>query len=34
MKAMIFNTFGPPDVLYYEDVPDPDPAPGPGDLLI
>ena len=32
MKAMIFNTFGPPDVLHYEDVPDP--VPGPGDLLI
>ena len=29
---MIFNAFGPPDVLHYEDVPDP--APGPGDLLI
>lgn len=32
MKAMIFNTFGPPDVLHYEDVPDP--VPGSGDLLI
>jgi len=32
MRAMIFNAFGPPDVLHYEDVPDP--APGPGDLLI
>ena len=29
---MIFNAFGPTDVLHYEDVPDP--APGPGDLLI
>ena len=29
---MIFNAFGPPDMLHYEDVPDP--APGPGDLLI
>lgn len=29
---MIFNVFGPPDMLHYEDVPDP--APGPGDLLI
>ena len=29
---MIFNAFGPPDALHYEDVPDP--APGPGDLLI
>ena len=29
---MIFNAFGPPDVLHYEDVPDP--APGPGELLI
>ena len=32
MRAMIFNAFGPPDVLHYEGVPDP--APGPGDLLI
>lgn len=32
MRAMIFNAFGPPDVLHYEDVPDP--VPGPGDLLI
>lgn len=32
MKAMLFNAFGPPDVLHYEDVPDP--GPGPGDLLI
>ena len=29
---MIFNGFGPPVVLHYEDVPDP--VPGPGDLLI
>lgn len=32
MKAMIFNAFGPPDVLHYEDVADP--VPGPDDLLI
>ena len=32
MRAMIFNAFGAPDVLHYEDVPDP--VPGPGDLLI
>lgn len=32
MRAMIFNAFGPPDVLHYEDMPDP--VPGPGDLLI
>lgn len=32
MKAMIFNAFGAPDVLHYEDVPDP--VPEPGDLLI
>lgn len=29
---MIFNAFGPPDVLHYEDVADP--VPGPDDLLI
>lgn len=32
MRAMIFNAFGAPDVLHYEDVPDP--VPGPLDLLI
>lgn len=32
MRAMIFNTFGAPDVLHYEDMPDP--VPGPTDLLI
>ena len=32
MKAMIFNEFGPPDVLHYEDVPDP--VAGPGDVVI
>jgi NADPH:quinone reductase-like Zn-dependent oxidoreductase len=28
MKAAIFHEFGPPDVLKYEDVPDPEPGPG------
>lgn len=32
MKAMIFNAFGPPDVLHYEEVPDP--VAGPDDLVI
>lgn len=32
MRAMIFNTFGAPEVLHYEDLPDP--VPGPDDLLI
>lgn len=32
MKAMIFNEFGPPDVLHYEELPDP--AAGPDDLVI
>ena len=32
MKAMVFNAFGPPDVLHYEDRPDPE--PGPDDLVI
>ncbi|MGB0631963.1 MAG: quinone oxidoreductase family protein [Alphaproteobacteria bacterium] len=32
MKAMIFNEFGPPDVLHYEDVPDP--RPGPDDVVV
>ena len=31
MRAMIFNEFGPPDVLHYEDLPDP--AAGPDDLV-
>lgn len=33
MKAAIFREFGPPDVLRYEDWPDPEP-PGPGDVLV
>lgn len=32
MKAMIFNAFGPPDVLHYEELPDP--VAGPDDLVI
>lgn len=32
MKAMVFNAFGPPDVLHYEDLPDP--VAGPDDLVI
>ena len=32
MRAMIFNEFGPPDVLHYEELPDP--VAGPGDLVI
>jgi NADPH:quinone reductase-like Zn-dependent oxidoreductase len=32
MKAAIFREFGPPDVLKYEDVPDP--VPGPGELVV
>lgn len=32
MKAMIFNEFGPPDVLHYEDIPDP--VAGEGELVI
>lgn len=32
MKAMLFNEFGPPEVLHYEDRPDPE--PGPDDLVI
>lgn len=32
MKAMIFNAFGAPDVLHYEDLPDP--VAGPDDLVI
>ena len=26
MKAMLFNEFGPPEVLHYEDRPDPEPG--------
>lgn len=32
MKAMIFNEFGAPDVLHYEDLPDP--VAGPDDVVI
>ena len=32
MKAAIFHEFGPPEVLRYEDVPDPE--PGPGELVV
>lgn len=32
MKAMIINEFGPPEVLHYEDVPDP--VPGENEVLI
>lgn len=33
MKAAVFDTFGPPDVLHLADVAAP-PAPGPHDLLV
>jgi NADPH:quinone reductase len=32
MKAAVYYETGPPDVLRYEDVPDP--VPGPGDVLV
>ena len=32
MKAMIYREFGPPEVLHYEDLPDP--VPGPGEVAI
>jgi NADPH:quinone reductase len=32
MKAMIFNEFGPPGVLHYEELPDP--VAGPDDVVI
>jgi NADPH:quinone reductase len=32
VKAAVYHETGPPDVLRYEDVPDP--LPGPGDVLI
>lgn len=32
MKASIFHEFGPPEVLKYEDVPDPE--PGPGEVVV
>lgn len=33
MKAVVFDTFGPPEVLQYRDVSDPAP-PGPGQVLV
>ncbi|MCH8917798.1 MAG: zinc-binding alcohol dehydrogenase family protein, partial [Proteobacteria bacterium] len=32
MKAAIFKEFGDPEVLHYEDVPDPE--PGPGQVIV
>ena len=32
MKAAVFHAFGPPDVLEYEDVPDP--IAGPGEVVV
>ena len=32
MKAMIYREFGPPEVLHYENVPDP--VPGPGEIVL
>ena len=32
MKAAIFHQFGPPEVLKYEDVPDP--VAGPGEVVV
>lgn len=32
MKAIVIHQYGPPDVLRYEDVPDP--VPGPGEIRI
>ena len=32
MKAMIYREFGPPEVMHYEDLPDP--VPGPGEIAI
>lgn len=32
MKAAIFHEFGPPEVLRYEEVPDP--VPGPGEVVV
>jgi NADPH:quinone reductase-like Zn-dependent oxidoreductase len=32
MKAAVFHEFGPPEVLHYEDVPDP--VPGPGQVIV
>ncbi len=33
MKASVFHEFGPPEVLRYQDWPDP-PPPGPGEVLV
>jgi NADPH:quinone reductase-like Zn-dependent oxidoreductase len=32
MRAMIYREFGPPEVMHYEDVPDP--VAGPGEIVI
>ncbi len=32
MKALVFTSFGGPDVLQYRDRPDP--VPGPGEVLV
>ena len=32
MKAAIYHEFGGPEVLKYEDVPDP--VPGPGEIVV
>jgi NADPH2:quinone reductase len=32
MKAMIYRAFGPPEVLHYEDVPEP--VAGPGEIVL
>lgn len=32
MQAMIYREFGPPEVMHYEEVPDP--VPGPGEIAI
>ena len=32
MKAAVFHAFGPPEVLGYEDVPDP--FAGPGEMVV
>jgi len=32
MKAMIYREFGPPEVMHYEEVPDP--VPGPGEIAL
>ncbi|HSR55066.1 MAG TPA: zinc-binding dehydrogenase [Alphaproteobacteria bacterium] len=32
MKAAVFHEFGPPEVLHYEDAPDPE--PGPGQVIV